>query len=60
MHEQLITSPLPKVRAAAVTGIKYIKDESSIRYLLQAWIREEHPQLKSYMRKTLNYLYGIK
>lgn len=56
LHEQLMTSSSPKIRAAAVSGLRIIYSEDTPRHLRQAWVREEHPRLKIFIRKVLDEL----
>ena len=56
LHEQLITSPLPMVRAAAAAGLRGLHNESSTKHLRQAWVREEDSRLKNFIRKVLDEL----
>jgi len=56
LHEQLITSPSPIIRAAAVSGLRIIHNEETLRHLRQAWVREEDQRLKIFIRKVLDEL----
>jgi len=56
LHEQLITSPSPIIRAAATSCLSRLHSEDTQRHLRQAWIREEHPRLKIFIKKVLTEL----